>query len=63
MVITLKAARINAGKTQEEAATHVSKTKQTIANYENYISSPDAETAKKLADFYGVSMDNIAWSK
>ena len=63
MAILLKAARINAEKTQEEAAVYVGKTKQTIANYESYISIPDIETAKKLAAFYGLTVDDIVWSR
>lgn len=63
MAILLKAARINAEKTQEEAGAYVGKTKATIANYENYTSIPDIETAKKLAAFYGLTVDNIVWSR
>ena len=63
MEILLKAARINAEKTQEEAGAYVGKTKATIANYESYTSKPDVETAKKLAEFYGLSVDDIVWSK
>ena len=63
MAILLKAARINAEKTQEEAGVYVGKTKATIANYENYTSTPDVETAKKLAVFYGLTVDDIVWSR
>ena len=63
MAILLKAARINAEKTQEEAANYIGKTKQTIANYESYTSIPDIETAKKLAEFYGLTVDDIVWSR
>ena len=63
MAILLKAARINAEKTQEEAAAHIGKTKQTVANYESYTSTPDIETAKKLAEFYGLTVDDIVWSR
>ena len=63
MAILLKAARINAEKTQEEAAAFVGKTKQTIANYESYTRKPDVETAKKLAEFYGLTVDDIVWSR
>jgi DNA-binding XRE family transcriptional regulator len=63
MAILLKAARINAEKTQEEAAEYAGKTKQTIANYESYTSIPDVETAKKLAEFYGLTVDDIVWSR
>ena len=63
MAILLKAARINAEKTQEEAAVYIGKTKQTIANYESYTSIPDVETAKQLATFYGLTVDDIVWSR
>lgn len=63
MPLLLKAARINAGKTQEETGTYVGKTKQTIANYESYASIPDVETAMKIAEFYGLTVDDIIWSR
>ena len=63
MALLLKAARINAEKTQEEAGVYVGKTKATIANYESYVSIPDIETAKKLAEFYGLTVDDIVWSR
>ena len=63
MAMLLKAARINAEKTQEEAGKYIGKTKQTIANYECYKSKPDVATAQKLAEFYGVSVDDIIWDK
>ncbi len=63
VAMLLKAARINAEKTQEETGAHIGKTKATIRSYENYKSKPDVETAKKLAEFYGVSVDDIVWSK
>ena len=63
MAILLKAARINAEKTQEEAGEFVGKSKVTIQNYESYTTIPDIETAMKLAEFYGLSVDDIVWSK
>ena len=63
MALLLKAARLNAEKTQDETAKYVSKTKMTIRSYENYKSKPDVETAQKIAEFYGVSVDDIIWSK
>ena len=63
MEILLKAARINAEKTQEEAGKYVGKSTVTIQNYESYTSKPDVETAKKLAAFYGLTVDDIVWSK
>lgn len=63
MALLLKAARLNAEKTQEETGLYVGKTKMTIRSYENYKSKPDVETAMKIAEFYGVSVDDIIWSK
>jgi DNA-binding XRE family transcriptional regulator len=63
MAMLLKAARINAEKTQAEAGEYIGKTKATIANYEGYKSKPDVATAQKLAEFYGVSVDDIIWDK
>jgi DNA-binding XRE family transcriptional regulator len=59
MKLTLKAARVNAKKTQEEAGKAVGKTKNTIQNYESGKSVPDIETGKALAKLYGLSVDDI----
>ena len=63
MQLLLKAARLNAEKTQEETGVYVGKSKVTIRNYENYTSKPDVETAQKIAEFYGLTVDDIIWSK
>lgn len=63
MAMLLKAARLNAEKTQAETAEYVGKTKVTIRSYESYKSKPDVETAQKIAEFYGISVDDIVWSK
>lgn len=63
MAIHLKAARVNAGLTQSEVADILKKSKATICAYENYSSQPDIETGKKLASMYGLSVDDIIWSK
>ena len=63
MAISIKAARVNAGFTQTEVAERVGKTKNTIANYESYPSTPDIKTAQALADLFGMTVDDIIWSK
>jgi DNA-binding XRE family transcriptional regulator len=63
MALLLKAARLNAEKTLGETAEKVGKTKMTILNYERYKSVPDVKTAYKIAEFYGVGIDDIVWSK
>lgn len=59
MKITLKAARVNAGLTQEEVAKTLKKSKNTIVNYETGKSTPDMATGKALAALYGCSVDDL----
>ena len=62
MAIHLKAARVNAGFTQMDVVKRLGISKNTIISYEKYKSMPDIETAKKLANLYGMTVDNIIWS-
>ena len=57
--ISLKAARVNAGLTQAEAAKALGISKSTILNYEKYRTKPDIETSKRMASLYGVSVNDI----
>ena len=59
MKFTLKAARVQAGLTQDEVARKLNKSKNTIVSYEKGRSSPDIETGKALAKIYGMSVDDI----
>lgn len=64
MAIHLKAARVNAGYTQEEVVAKLRKdgckiSKSTIISYEAYRTVPDIETAVKIAKLYGMSVDDI----
>ncbi len=59
MKITLRAARVNRGLTQEDVAKAIKKSKNTIVNYENSKSVPDIETGKALAALYGCSIDDL----
>jgi DNA-binding XRE family transcriptional regulator len=61
MAITPKAARVNAGLTQAQAAKAVGKSKNTIANYELYRTSPPMDIAEKLASLYGLTVNDIKW--
>lgn len=62
MAIHLKAARVNAGLTQETVAERLEISKNTLISYEKYRSKPDIETAQKLAELYGTTVDKIIWS-
>lgn len=59
MAITLKAARVNAGLTQKEAARHLNIGKNTLANYENHKTTPTIETAEAMAKLYKMAVDEI----
>lgn len=57
--ISLKAARINANLKQEDVAKVLKVSAETVRNYESGKTKPDIHTAYKLAEIYGVSIDNI----
>ena len=59
MKFTLKAARAQAGLTQDEVAKEIKKSKNTVVSYEKGRSVPDIETGKALAKLYGMSVDDI----
>ncbi len=54
MAITLKAARVNAGMTQTEAAKALGIGTATLQNYEAGKKYPNILTLKKIEDLYGV---------
>lgn len=57
--LTLKAARVNAGFTQEEAATRLEISASTLGNWEKGTSFPDAQQINAICELYGVSYDNL----
>jgi len=57
--VTLKAARVNAGITQEQAAEIIGISRSLIQNWERGKSFPDAMHLKKIENAYGVSYDDI----
>lgn len=59
MPITLKAARVNAGMTQPEAAKALKIAKSTLANYEQQKTIPNMEIAKRMAKLYEIPMDEL----
>ena len=63
MAITIKAARVNAGYSQAEVGKEVGKTKNTIASYESYTTVPDIKTAQAIAELFGMTLDDIIWTK
>lgn len=63
MAITMKAARVNAGLTQKEAAIALEISKGTLASYENYKTSPSIITSEKIACLYGLTVNDIIFCK
>lgn len=59
MPITLKAARVNAGYTQREAAAALDISKSTVASYEKGKTIPTADMAQKIAELYKMSSEDI----
>lgn len=59
MAITLKAARVNAGLIQREAAERLGIARETLRNYENGRTKPDIDMAIKISELYGLKVDDI----
>lgn len=59
MKITLKAARVNAGLTQKEAAHALGISNVTLANWERGRSSPKQTNVRNLCSLYRIPYDEI----
>jgi len=59
MAITLKAARVNSGLKQEEAAVRLGISPETLRKYERSESFPDVPMIKKIEILYDVSYNDL----
>ena len=59
MGITLKAARVNVGMTQREAAEALGVSRETLQNYEAGKKFPSVPTIKKMEDLYKIPYANL----
>lgn len=59
MPITLKAARMNKGYNQDDAAKLIGISSDTLSNYERGKSFPDVPIIKKIEEVYGIKYDEI----
>lgn len=59
MEITMKAARINAGYTQKEAAKLLKVSKDTVSNWERGKSYPDVTNLRDIERVYRVKYDDL----
>lgn len=57
--ISLAAARVNAGMTQEEVAKRMKISKNTLVNWEKGMSEPSVTQGRELAVIYNIPLDNI----
>ena len=57
--ITLKAARVNAGYSQEEAAILLNISPYTLSNWERGVSMPKANQIDSICGLYGVTFDML----
>lgn len=59
MKISIRAARINAGFSQKEAADRLGISTKTLSNWENGITYPPVDKIPAICELYGVSFDNL----
>ena len=59
MKLKLKAARVNAELTLEQAAKKLGITKNTLISYEKYRTTPNMEMGAAMASLYGVQVDDL----
>lgn len=57
--ISIRAARINAGYLQKEAAERLGVSNKTLGNWEKGITFPPADKIPAICELYGVSYDNL----
>ena len=63
MRISLRAARINAGYTQEAAGKALNVAKKTIGLWEKGKTKPTIDKVEPICNLYGVKYDDIEWCK
>ena len=58
--ISLAAARVNAGMTQEDVSKSMKISKNTLVNWEKGLSEPTITQGRKLSEIYNIPLDNIS---
>lgn len=59
--ITLKAARVNIGLKQWQAARKLGISEATLSSYEKGLSFPTVDMIEKMLALYGAAYDDIQW--
>ena len=57
--ITIRAARVNSGLSQEVAANRLGVNKKTLGSWENGVTFPPADKIEAICELYGVSYDHL----
>lgn len=57
--LSIRAARVNVGLSQKEAAERIGVSNKTLGNWENGTTFPPADKILVLCELYGVSYDNL----
>ena len=57
--MSIRAARVNKGYSQKEAADRLGVSNKTLGNWENGITFPPADRIQAICELYGVSYDNL----
>lgn len=60
---TLKAARVNAGLTQKEAAKKLGVSNRTLSKWENMLALPRADKIEAICELYNAPYDTIIFLK
>lgn len=63
MKLTLKAARINAGFTQEQVKEKTGIARSTLTNWESGRNLPRSDKLKQICELYGISIEEITLKK
>lgn len=59
MKLTLKAARVNAGLNQSQAAERLGISKDMVSNFERGLTYPKVPIIKKMEELYGVGFNDL----
>lgn len=57
--LSIRAARVNKGYSQKEAAERIGVSNKTLGNWENGITFPPVDKIPVICELYGVSYDNL----
>lgn len=61
--ISMKAARVNAGLTQKQAADQLKVSRITLAHWESGATAPSAKRVDAICELYGMSYEDICFAK